>query len=198
MAGRGFVLRLLHREQPARHPQCATATSLGQGGDKGFFKSQAQTHIAAALELLFELSRPVTLRGAAALLSDEKALKQAQEDLAELHESPRRLAIREHFANRFLKQPEEQLGGVRETIGNYLQYFLTPEIDEVFCTGESTFDFADIDQGKIICVTMPQKFQTERRYVNTFLKLLYYNNALRRFDKLKSKRATDNLLVLSA
>ena len=32
-----------------------TATSLGQGGDKGFFKSQAQTHIAHALELLFEL-----------------------------------------------------------------------------------------------------------------------------------------------
>src|SRR6266516_1434709 len=175
-----------------------TATSLGQGGDKGFFKSQAQTHIAAALELLFELSRPVTLRGAAELLSDEKALKQAQEDLAELHESPRRLAIREHFANRFLKQPEEQLGGVRETIGNYLQYFLTPEVAEVFCTRESTFDFADIDQGKIICVTMPQNFQTERRYVNTFLKLLYYNHALRRFDKPKSKRATDNLLVLWA
>ncbi len=32
-----------------------TATSLGQGGDKGFFKSQAQTHIAHALELLAEL-----------------------------------------------------------------------------------------------------------------------------------------------
>ena len=29
-----------------------TATSLGQGGDKGFFKSQAQTHIAHALEKL--------------------------------------------------------------------------------------------------------------------------------------------------
>jgi len=41
-----------------------TATSLGQGGDKGFFKSQAQTHIAHALEMLFELNRPVTVRGA--------------------------------------------------------------------------------------------------------------------------------------
>ena len=69
---------------------------------------------------------------------------------------------------------------------------------EVFCTRESTFDFAEIDQGKIICVTMPQKFQTERRYVNTFLKLLYYNHALRRFDKSKAKRAGDNLLLLWA
>jgi len=39
-----------------------TATSLGQGGDKGFFKSQAQTHIAHALEMLFELNRPVNAK----------------------------------------------------------------------------------------------------------------------------------------
>jgi hypothetical protein len=45
---------------------------------------------------------------------------------------------------------------------------------------------------------MPQKFQTERRYVNTFLKLLFYNHALRRFDKSKAKRAGDNLLILWA
>jgi len=45
---------------------------------------------------------------------------------------------------------------------------------------------------------MPQKFQTERRYVNTFLKLLYYHHALRRFDKTKVDRAKDNLLILWA
>ena len=45
---------------------------------------------------------------------------------------------------------------------------------------------------------MPQKFQTERRYVNTFLKLLYYTHALRRFDKSKAGRAKDNLLILWA
>jgi hypothetical protein len=45
---------------------------------------------------------------------------------------------------------------------------------------------------------MPQKFQTERRYVNTFLKLLYYNHALRRFDKSKADRASDNVLILWA
>lgn len=45
-----------------------TATSLGQGGDKRFFKSQAQTHIAHALEMLHEMRRPVTLAGAFELL----------------------------------------------------------------------------------------------------------------------------------
>jgi hypothetical protein len=45
---------------------------------------------------------------------------------------------------------------------------------------------------------MPQKFQTERRYVNTFLKMLFYTHALRRFDKPKEDRRRDNLIVLWA
>jgi len=176
-----------------------TATSLGQGGDKGFFKSQAQIHIATALELLFELKRPVTLAAVAQLLTDPDELKQHVDNLGNLLQTPRRAAIMEHFFNRFLnEQPPEQIGGVRETTGNYLQYFLTPEVAEVFCTDQSTFDFSAIDAGKIICVTMPQKFQTERRYVNTFLKLLFYHHALRRFDKPKAERAKDNLLILWA
>ena len=87
---------------------------------------------------------------------------------------------------------------MKETIANYLQPFVTPEIAQVFCPAANTFDFADIDRGKIICVAMPQKFQTERRYVNTFLKMLFYTHALRRFDKPKEDRQRDNLIVLWA
>src|SRR5256884_2966728 len=61
-----------------------TATSLGQSGDKGFFKSQAQTHIAHAMEMLFELRRPVTLQAAFEILSSRAELEQAQADLSEL------------------------------------------------------------------------------------------------------------------
>ena len=176
-----------------------TATSLGQSGDKGFFKNQAQTHIAHALELLSELQRPVTLAGALEVLSSKPKLDEELEFLRNLSlQTPRRYALHHHFKNRFLDQPPEQLGGVRETIGNYLQYFLTPQVAEVFCVEESTFDFSEIDQGKIILVTMPQKFQTERRYVNTFLKLLFYNHALRRFDQPKTQRGKSNLLILWA
>ena len=45
---------------------------------------------------------------------------------------------------------------------------------------------------------MPQKFQTERRYVNTFLKMLFYTHVLRRFDRPKQQRKDDNLLILWA
>ena len=87
---------------------------------------------------------------------------------------------------------------MRETIANYLQPFITPDIAKVFCPGANTFNFADIDHGKIICVAMPQKFQVERRYVNTFLKMLFYTHALRRFDKPARARRNDNLLILWA
>jgi type IV secretory pathway TraG/TraD family ATPase VirD4 len=175
-----------------------TAGSLGQAGDKGFFKSQAQIHIAAALETLREIGADVTLENAYHLLLDQGDLDEAMTDLASSHQTARRRELSEHFANRFLSQPPEQIGGVKETIANYLQAFITPDIAQVFCPAANTFDFADIDRGKIICVAMPQKFQLERRYVNTFLKMLFYTHALRRFDKPAEERRRDNLLILWA
>jgi type IV secretory pathway TraG/TraD family ATPase VirD4 len=175
-----------------------TAGSLGQAGDKGFFKNQAQIHIAAALETLREIGADVTLENAYHLLLDQGDLDEAMTDLASSHQTARRRELSEHFANRFLSQPPEQIGGVKETIANYLQAFITPDISQVFCPGRNTFDFADIDRGKIICVAMPQKFQLERRYVNTFLKMLFYTHALRRFDKPAEDRRCDNLLILWA
>ncbi len=175
-----------------------TASSLGQSGDKGFFKNQAQVHISRALEMLREIRADVTLENAYHLLIDERDLQEALDDLATGTPSPARQELTSHFRNRFLNQPPEQIGGVKETIANYLQAFVTPDIAQVFCPAANTFDFADIDRGKIICVAMPQKFQTERRYVNTFLKMLFYTHALRRFDKPKEDRQRDNLIILWA
>jgi type IV secretory pathway TraG/TraD family ATPase VirD4 len=175
-----------------------TATSLGQQGDKGFFRSQAQTHIAHALEALYEIQADVTLENAHELLLNEDELDDAIEELAEGYPTERRRALVEHFRHRYLNQPPEQMGGVKETIANYLHNFLTPDIAQVFCPSKNTFDFADIDRGKIICVAMPQKYQTERRYVNTFLKMLFYTHVLRRFDRPKAVRQQNNLLILWA
>ena len=175
-----------------------TASSLGQAGDKAFFKNQAQIHIAAALETLREIGADVTLENAYSLLLDQVDLDEAMSDLASGHQTTRRRELSEHFANRFLSQPPEQIGGVKETIANYLQAFVTPEIAQIFCPAANTFEFADVDRGKIICVAMPQKFQLERRYVNTFLKMLFYTHALRRFDKSAEERKRDNLLILWA
>jgi type IV secretory pathway TraG/TraD family ATPase VirD4 len=150
------------------------------------------------LELLYEIEGDVTLENVLNLLLEVKDMNEALEVISQSVQTPRRSALYDHFLNRYQNQPPEQLGGVRETIGNYLQYFLTPDIAEVFCAGENTFEFSDIDRGKIICVAMPQKYQMERRYVNTFLKMLFYTHVLRRFDKPERERMDDNLLILWA
>ena len=59
-----------------------TASSLGQAGDKAFFKNQAQTHIAKALETLYEIRADVTLENAYSLLLDEKDMERGVERLA--------------------------------------------------------------------------------------------------------------------
>ena len=95
-----------------------TAASLGQQGDKGFFKSQAQTHIAHALEALYELQADVTLENAHELLLNEEELDDAIQELADGYPTERRRALVEHLQNRYVTQPPEQMGGVKETIAN--------------------------------------------------------------------------------
>jgi len=137
--------------------------------------------------MLFELNRPVTLLDAYELLSNRDLLEEEMENLENLTETPRRAAVYAHFLDRFLTQPAEQFGGVRETIGNYLQYFLTPEVAEVFCTGESTFDFSAIDQGKIILTTMPQKVSDRTRYVNNIPEAALLQSRSAPFRQIKSR-----------
>jgi type IV secretory pathway TraG/TraD family ATPase VirD4 len=175
-----------------------TATSLGQRTEHSFFKNQAQTHIAQGLEILDRTGMDVSLENVHNLLLNDEVLDQALKELATDYPTKRGSKLIEHFIGRYRNQPPEQMGGVKETIANYVQYFLTPDIAEVFCSHDNTFGFHEIDRGKIICVAMPQKYQTERRYVNTFLKMLFYTHVLRRFDKPKEERDKDNLLILWA
>jgi hypothetical protein len=100
----------------------------------------------------------------------------------------------DHFNNRYWSQPKDQLGGVQGTIYNYLSYFAGDDVAEVFCT-TNTVDFADIEKGRIICLSMPQKLRAERRYINTVIKLLFYQQALRRFDR-STKKGNNLLLAL--
>ncbi|HEY1717818.1 MAG TPA: hypothetical protein VGH42_05920 [Verrucomicrobiae bacterium] len=51
-----------------------TATSLGQQGDKAFFKNQAQTHIALALEALYLGGWEVTFENVHEVLLDDSEM----------------------------------------------------------------------------------------------------------------------------
>ena len=102
-----------------------------------------------------------------------------------------------HFTEHYAAQPPEQLGGVKGPIFNYLNAYTTPEVGALFCR-DSTCTLDQVDQGKIFCLALPQRFAIERRFAGTFLKQLFYLHALRRFDRPAAERAKDNLLILWA
>ncbi len=174
-----------------------TAVSLtgGKGGNP-FFVTKAQIAIQMAFEILRHLEAYVTIPNIHRLLLNKEDSQSAIEELANYSNQRSKdllAAFRSH-----LEQPPEQLGGVEGTISNYLDFFMHPEIAEVFCANEPSFSVAEIDAGKIVCIAMPQKFQSERLYINTILKLSYYFHALSRFDKSAQEREKDNLIVLFA
>lgn len=174
-----------------------TAVSLtgGRGGNP-FFVTKAQLAIQTAFEILRHLEAYVTIPNIHRLLFNKEDALAVIEELTNMGGQRAQdllAAFRSH-----LEQPPEQLGGVEGTISNYLGFFMHPEIAEVFCANEPTFSVSEIDAGKIVCIAMPQKFQSERLYINTILKLSYYFHALSRFDKPAEERERDNLLVLFA
>jgi len=176
---------------------CDVAASLGQRTEQSFFRMQAQVQMEFAFNALACAGCDVTLATAYAFLTSDVEQGRVTARLAAV-DTPEAKALTDHYHFNFSKQPPEQLGGVKTTIANYLKCFTEPGIAEVFCSPQSTFNFDDIDRGKIICVSIPQRYAVERRYVNTLLKLAFYSHALRRFDRSAGERASDNLLIFWA
>jgi type IV secretory pathway TraG/TraD family ATPase VirD4 len=173
------------------------AASLGQRSDQSFFRMQAQVQMEFAFQVLALSGLAVTLENAYGLLTSDTVLKDVMQML-EKQQSPAAKMLLEHYEGAFRSQPAEQLGGVKTTVANYLKYFTDFGIAEVFCSAKSSFSFDELDRGKVVCVSLPQRYQVERRYINTLLKLSFYAHALRRFDKPAAARAADNLLILWA
>jgi len=176
-----------------------TAASLS-GGGKGsnpFFPVKAQIAIQTGFEILRHIGAYTTIPNVHKLLLNQEDSAAAMEILMNAGDQ-RSYELLVAFRDGYLNQPPEQLGGVQGTISTYLDYFINREISEVFCANDPTFSVDQIDQGKIVCIAMPQKFQAERLYVNTILKLSYYFHALNRFDKPAEERKDDNLIILFA
>ncbi len=174
-----------------------TAVSLtgGRGGNP-FFPTKAQLAIQTAFEILRHIEAFVTIPNIHRMLLNKEDALYVIEELTNRGDQ-RSCELLASFRS-YLDQPPEQFGGVQGTLSTYLEFFLDPEIAQVFCAEEPSFSVSEIDAGKIVCIAMPQKFQSERLYINTILKLSYYFHALSRFDKPADEREKDNLIVLFA
>jgi hypothetical protein len=172
------------------------ATAAGQKGGQTFFKVAAQTAIQNTLAALAALNRPVTIPACAEVIASTTKFEEMATALLNLSKAKPALFPLVHYFHELIKQPPEQLGGVRSTIFNYLQPFTAPDIAEIFCPEKPTFSLSEIDQGKLISVKIPQKYQMEKKYVGLLLKVLFYLHALRRYDLTQEQRGQKNLIVM--
>ena len=176
------------------------AASLNEGRQHAFFRPMAQRCIANSLEFLEELGETVTLAKAYSFLTSKTIKEEKLKQLKRLPSSEKREALIDFMETTFVKaKAHEQTEALTATIETYLGHFLDPDIAAVFCSDKpNTFSFSELDRGAIVTVTMPQRFVTERRYLQTYLKILFYYHALRRFDESPQKQRDHNTLFLVA
>jgi type IV secretory pathway TraG/TraD family ATPase VirD4 len=171
-----------------------TATAAGQRGGQTFFKETARDVITHAMHALEAADLSVTLANVhdAICISAETAKLLAR--LAE-HPSPAADIERQYFKD-FAEQPPEQKSGTVSTVANFLRPYTPPDIREVFCSVEPNFTLDEVDAGRLICLSIPQTYQVERRYLNLLCKQLFFLHAFRRFDLEPEEMRRRNMIVL--
>jgi len=175
------------------------ASSMTKGTQHPFFGTIAQIALTRAFETLDALGDPITIPQAYDLLTSRSVSEKAVKRLK--HSSnPKHQKLADFLQSTFTKiRAHEQKEGIEGTVKTYLEFYLQEDVAAVFCSEEpNTFNFSQLDQGTILTVTMPQALATERRYIQTYLKILFYLHALRRYDISEEERNKRNLLLLVA
>jgi len=170
-----------------------TATAAGQKGGQAFFKETARDAIAHAMQALDTVGEAVTLENVHNVICQSADTTWLT---GELNKRGKTAKDDAEFFKDFAAQPPEQKGGSISTVANYLRPYAIPDIADVFCSIEPNFSLAELDAGKLICLSIPQTYQVERRYLNLLCKQLFFLHAFRRFDLPEPEMRRKNAVVL--
>jgi type IV secretory pathway TraG/TraD family ATPase VirD4 len=171
-----------------------TATAAGQRNSQAFFKETARDAITHAMQALHLADLAVTLSNVHNVLCISSDTTLLLERLNEVH-SPAAEIERQYFKD-FAAQPPEQKSGTVYTVANFLRPYTPPDIREVFCSVDPNFSLEEVDLGRLICLSVPQTYQVERRYLNLLCKQLFFLHAFRRFDLEPEAMRRKNLITL--
>lgn len=176
------------------------SSSMTEGVQHAFFRPMAQIALANAFELLDESGQPVTIARAYQVLTVKEVAADLVRPFLRPGATPRQQHLAEFFSSTLTQaKAHEQREAIEGTIKTYLGFFMDPDVLSVFSSDEAnTFSFSQLESGAVISVTMPQRFQTERRYLQTYLKILFYYHVLQRFDRPERTAKDRNLLLLVA
>ncbi|MEO0510830.1 MAG: type IV secretion system DNA-binding domain-containing protein [Verrucomicrobiota bacterium] len=176
------------------------ASSMTSGKQHAFFRSISQIALCNAFELIDARGLPVTLARAYQVLTSKDTTLAYIQPFTKADATPEQKKLARFFQTNFTEAlAYEQREGIVATITTYLGFFMQPDVVNVFCSDEpNTFSIDEISRGTVITLSMPQTLATERRYIQTYLKMLFYIHSLRRLDKPKASRKEENMLLLVA
>jgi hypothetical protein len=171
-----------------------TATAAGQRGGQAFFKETARDVITHAMHALEAADLPVTLSNVHDMVCVSSELTQVLSRLSQKMSTA--ASIEAEYFKDFANQPPEQRSGTLNTVANYLRPYTPPDIAEVFSSVEPNFALSEVDEGRLICLSIPQTYQVERRYLNLLAKQLFFLHAFRRFDLDRTDLQKRNIITL--
>ncbi len=175
-----------------------TAESMGVKINDPFWKNKAEVLLRGILQMVSGTRTP-TLSDLAHFTSNIGALKTLVNNIMSQKDNytPEAVQGAIDVKGQVFDMPEVTMGGIFSSAQTMCTYFSDPGIKETFCPRENTVDFRDVDKGKIFIVSMPQRYDRERIFFNTFLKLLFATHAKYRFDDPETL-PKKNLLVFLA
>ncbi|HJO92502.1 MAG TPA: type IV secretion system DNA-binding domain-containing protein [Victivallales bacterium] len=180
----------------------APGTAEGGSGSGGHFKVRIKNVLIHTMELL-DLIYKHDGRGEKITIVKVRNfinISVVQEIIKNLPDDIKDTEAAKYFKNDFLYHADkggDEFQSFLTTLSNYLSPYLNKDIAEIFCSEEATFDFSDIDDGKIICVSIPSIY-SERDHVNTFMKELFYYHTQLREELKKEELKEKNLLLFIA
>lgn len=176
------------------------AASMTSGQQHAFFRPMAQIALKNAFELIDMHGLPVTLKRVYEVLTSQETAARYIKPFTKATATEEQREIARFFQTHFTEaKANEQREAVSATIATYLEFFINSDIAKVFCSDEpNTFSFDEMDRAAVVTLSVPQTLATERQYIQTYLKILFYVHALRRLDKPQAQRGDENLLLLVA
>jgi len=176
-----------------------TAVACGQETNNAFFKNQGRKTIAAIFATLEAIDMVPTLADAYDFIADDGTYNAVVERLEEReNESDTCEQLLAHWRN-FDRKAGDEKSGIKSTTELYLYPYSADGLRELFGDPNPTLDLSAVDQGKILCPSIPQSYLTQRRYVIAWFKFAGYYHLLRRFDEFDEQgRASLTPIVLLA
>jgi hypothetical protein len=160
-----------------------TAVACGQETNNSFFKLQGRKVIAAIFTTLEAVGDVPTLGGAFDFIADDNTYDRTIEKLDGLANDSTHCAGLLSFWRTFDRKAGDERSGIKSTTELYLYPYAAVPLRELLGNPKPTLELRAVDDGKILCPSLPQVYLTQRRYVIAWFKFAGYYHLLRRFDE---------------